>query len=144
MAIDLDLGRVFLDALLEVSRPRYLERGLEPPARAPFGRLLIDQCPPSLQGDVETTFLGRLAFRPELYRAPDGTPHAERAPGTRRPRVVVSFSTANQGELGAVLKSLSNLDIDLVATIAGLQTETLGLEAGRVELFSLPAGRGTA
>lgn len=140
VAIDPDLGEVFLGALLDAARPRYLERGLPAPTRAPLGDLLIDLCPPSLQEVGRTAATGRIALRPEPHRAPDGTPRAKRAPGSGRPRVLVGFSTALEGELGTVLRSLSTLDIDLVATTGGAPADGLELEPGRVELFTfLPA-----
>ncbi|MFJ9558850.1 glycosyltransferase [Streptomyces fuscichromogenes] len=142
MAIDPTLEPDVLDALAETARPRYLERGLEAPAHAPFGSLLLDLCPPSLQRDGVLPPLDRMALRPEPHAAPGGTPRAPRAAETGRPRVLVGFSTVPGAgpRLGPVLQSLSALDIDLVATSGGAPVDTLGLDRERVELFTfLPA-----
>jgi L-noviosyl transferase len=83
-----------------------------------------------------------VALRPEPPSAPEGTPRAQRAHGSGRPRVLVSFSTVARGSsgLGPLLRSLSELDIDLVATTGGRAIEDLEIDPDRIELFSfLPA-----
>ncbi|MGI5144602.1 glycosyltransferase [Streptomyces sp. CA-106110] len=142
MAIDPALEPELLDAMAATAHSRYLDRGLQAPTHAPSGRWLLDLCPPSLQREGALPALERIAVRPEPHQGPEGTPHAPRVPGTGRPRVLVSFSTAPGAspELGRVLRSLSTLDIDLVATTGGGTIDGLGLEPGRVELVSfLPA-----
>lgn len=140
VGVDPDLGEVFLNALLHATAPRYVARGLKAPAVAPLGRLLLDLCPPTLQEAGRPVGIERIALRPEPHRAPDGTPPAERAPGSGRPRVLVGFSTYAEGAIGELLQELSALDIDLVATTGGAPIDGLGLKPGRVELFSfLPA-----
>jgi L-noviosyl transferase len=144
MAIDPALEPELLDAMAASASSRYVDRGLEAPAHAPAGRLLLDLCPPSLQRDGQLPDLDRIAVRPEPHQGPEGEPHEPRVPGTGRPRVLVSFSTAPGAPpvLGPVLRSLSDLDVDLVATSGGGPTDDLGLEPGRVELVSfLPAAQ---
>ncbi|MEH0825372.1 MULTISPECIES: glycosyltransferase [unclassified Micromonospora] len=138
MGIDPALEPELLDAMVTTAHSRYIERGLEVPTNAPFGRRLLDLCPPSLQRDGALPALERIALRPEPHQAPEGTPRAPRLPGTGRPRVLVSFTTAPGGPptLGPVLRSLSTLDVDLVATTGGAPVEDLALEPGRVELVS--------
>jgi L-noviosyl transferase len=141
-AIDPSLEPELLDALAAAAQSRYLDRGLQAPAQAPSGRLLLDLCPPSLQRGGALPALDRIAVRPEPHQAPEGTPRTPRRAGTGRPRVLVSFSTAPGAspEPGPVLRSLSTLDVDLVATAGGVPVDSLGLEPGRAELFSfLPA-----
>ncbi|MFE7394469.1 glycosyltransferase [Streptomyces sp. NPDC057582] len=142
MAIDPALEPELLDALAAAAHSRYLDRGLEAPTHAPSGRWLLDLCPPSLQRGGALPALERIALRPEPHQRPEGTPRAPRVPGTGRPRVLVSFSTAPgaSAKLGPVLRSLSALDIDLVATAGGVPAQDFGLEPGRAEVFSfLPA-----
>ncbi|MEU9382923.1 glycosyltransferase [Streptomyces sp. NPDC048279] len=143
MAIDPTLEPELLTALAATAHRRYLERGLEPPAHAPCGQWLLDLCPPSLQRDGELPALHRLALRPEPHQAPEGAPRAPRATLSGRPRVLVSFSTAMNApeRLGSVLRSLSTLDVDLVATASGgMPIDSTGLDPDRVELVTfLPA-----
>ncbi|MEH0938880.1 glycosyltransferase [Micromonospora psammae] len=142
LAIDPALEPESLAALAVAAHARYLERGLEAPEHAPSGRWLLDLCPPSLQRGGTLPPLDRIALRPEPHQAPEGTPRAARVPGTGRPRVLVSLSTAPgaPSALGPILRSLSALDIDLVATTGGRPAEEFGVEPGRVELVSfLPA-----
>ncbi|MEH0983353.1 glycosyltransferase [Micromonospora sp. CPCC 205556] len=142
LAIDPALEPDALAALAAAAHARYLERGLEAPDHAPSGRWLLDLCPPSLQRGGALPPLDRIALRPEPHQAPEGTPRAPRVPGTGRPRVLVSLSTAPgaPSTLGPILRSLSALDIDLVATTGGRPAEEFGVEPGRVELVSfLPA-----
>jgi L-noviosyl transferase len=143
MAIDPALEPDALNALATTAHSRYLERGIEGPAHAPSGRWLLDLCPPSLRRGGELPGLELWALRPEPHQAPEGTPRAQRAELTGRPRVLVSFSTAKSEpeRLGSVLRSLSTLDVDLVATTTGdASVDGLGLDPDRVELISfLPA-----
>ncbi|MFJ4848730.1 MULTISPECIES: nucleotide disphospho-sugar-binding domain-containing protein [unclassified Streptomyces] len=142
MGIDPALEPEVLDALAATAHSRYVERGLEAPAQAPAGRWLLDLCPPGLQRDGALPALERIALRPEPHQGPEGTPRAARTPGTGRPRVLVSLSTARGAAptLGPLLRSLSALDVDLVATSSGVPVDDLGLEPGRVELVTfLPA-----
>jgi L-noviosyl transferase len=138
MAIDPALEPDVLHALAETVRPRYLARGLQAPAHAPSGDVLLDLCPPSLQRDGALPDLARKALRPEPHRAPDGTPPAPRAAGSGRPRVLVGFSTAPGAapRLGPVLESLGTLDVDLVATSGGVPVDPLALDQERVELVT--------
>ncbi|MFJ2399567.1 glycosyltransferase [Streptomyces sp. NPDC087843] len=143
MAIDPALEPEVLDALAATAHARYLERGLEAPTHAPAGEWLLDLCPPSLQRGGDLPTLERMALRPEPHQAPEGTPRAPRPALTGRPRVLVSFSTAMSAtdRLGSILKSLSTLDIDLVATASGgAPVDNTGLDPDRVELVAfLPA-----
>ncbi|MEU4092623.1 glycosyltransferase [Streptomyces sp. NPDC026673] len=142
MAIDPALEPEVLDALAATAHSRYLERGLQAPAHAPSGDWLLDLCPPGLQRGGALPALERIALRPEPHQGPEGTPRAPREPGGGRPRVLVSFSTVPgvTPPLGSVLRSLSALDIDLVATSGGVPADDLGLEPGRVEVVTfLPA-----
>ncbi|MFI8008072.1 glycosyltransferase [Streptomyces sp. NPDC086010] len=140
VAIDPDLGEVFLGALREAARPRYAAHALEVPARVPHADLMVDLCPPSLQDVNASTPLDRIALRPEPHRDPEGIPLVGRAPAGPRPRVLVGLSTVADGGLGPLLRELSALDIDLVATTGGAPAADLGLEPGRAEVFTfLPA-----
>jgi L-noviosyl transferase len=143
MAIDPALEPDVLDALAASARSRYLERGIEPPAHAPSGRWLLDLCPPSLRRDGTLPGMEHRALRPEPHQAPEGTPRARRAALTGRPRVLVSFSTSKREpeKLGSLLRSLSTLDVDLVATTSGdASVDGFGLDPDRVELVGfLPA-----
>ncbi|QWF79733.1 glycosyltransferase [Amycolatopsis sp. CA-230715] len=58
----------------------------------------------------------RLPLRPEAFRVP-GRPAAAAGRGTR-PKVLVSFGTvfANPAVLGPILRELSTMDVDIVAT----------------------------
>lgn len=138
MGIDPALEPEVLDALAATVRSRYLDRGLQAPAHAPSGRWLVDLCPPGLQRGGALPPLERMALRPEPHQGPEGTPRAARVPGTGRPRVLVSLSTVSgrASALGPLLRSLSVLDVDLVATTGGAPVDDLGLEPGRVELVS--------
>ncbi|QGN46952.1 glycosyltransferase [Micromonospora sp. WMMC415] len=138
VAIDPALEPGSLAALAVAARSRYLSRGLAAPDHVPSGRWLLDLCPPSLQRGGALPPLDHIALRPEPHQAPDGAPRAARVPGTGRPRVLVSLSTAPgaPSALGPVLRSLSALDVDLVAATGGRPAEEFGLEPGRVELFS--------
>ncbi|MDX3072789.1 glycosyltransferase [Streptomyces sp. MI02-7b] len=138
MGIDPALEPVLLDALASTAGTRYLDRGLQAPAHAPSGSRLLDLCPPSLQRDGVMPPLERIALRPEPHRSPEGTPRVPRVPGTGRPRVLVSLTTTRGAALmlGPMLRSLSALDVDLVATSGGASVEDLGLEPGRAELVS--------
>ncbi|MDX2646278.1 glycosyltransferase [Streptomyces sp. PA03-1a] len=138
MGIDPALEPEVLDALAATARSRYLDRGLQAPAHAPSGRWLVDLCPPGLQRGGALPPLERMALRPEPHQGPEGTPRAARVPGTGRPRVLVSLSTVSgrASALGPLLRSLSVLDVDLVATTGGAPVDDLGLEPGRVELVS--------
>ncbi|MFE5138572.1 glycosyltransferase [Streptomyces fagopyri] len=126
-------------ALAATVRARYLERGLQIPSQVPPGQWLLDLCPPSLQrrGALPMPPRERVAVRPEPHRGPDGAPRARRVPGGNRPRVLVSFDTASGAStgLGPVLRSLSALDIDLVATPGGDPVVDPGPQAGRIELL---------
>ncbi|MEV7323862.1 glycosyltransferase [Streptomyces sp. NPDC093970] len=143
MAIDPTLEPELLVALAATAHARYLEHGLEAPAHAPSGQWLLDLCPPSLQRGGELPRLNRMALRPEPHRAPAGSPPAPRAALSGRPRVLVSFSTAMNApdRLVPVLRSLSSLDVDLVATASGgVPIDSTGLDPDRVELVTfLPA-----
>ncbi|WP_432042476.1 glycosyltransferase [Streptomyces cadmiisoli] len=138
MAIDPALEPEALVAMARVARPRYLERGLEAPGdAAPFGRWLVDLCPPSLQRGGALPALERLPLRPEPHQGTEGHSGADPVAATGRPRVLVSFSTVLASpDLGPVLRSLSALDVDLVATVGSRPTDGFGLEPGRVELVS--------
>ncbi|MGW2464775.1 glycosyltransferase [Streptomyces sp. NPDC001761] len=137
VAVDPALEPDMLDAMAEAARSRYLERGLEAPVHAFSGDLLVDLCPPSLQRGGALPPLETVALRPEPHRRADGTQPAPRVPGTGRPRVLVSFSTASkESALGPVLRSLSELDVDLVATTGGAPTDGLDVPPGRVELVA--------
>ncbi|WP_431961712.1 glycosyltransferase [Actinacidiphila sp. bgisy160] len=138
MGIDPALEPEVLDALAATAHSRYLDRGLQAPRHAPSGRWLLDICPPGLQRDGVLPPLERIALRPEPHQGPEGTPRAARVPGTGRPRVLVSLSTARGAvpTLGPLLRSLSALDVDLVATSGGVPVGDLGLEPGRVELVT--------
>ncbi|MDX2705845.1 glycosyltransferase [Streptomyces sp. PA03-6a] len=138
MGIDPALEPEALDALAATAQSRYLDRGLQAPAHAPSGRWLLDLCPPGLQRGGALPPLERMALRPEPHQGPEGTPRAIRVPGTGRPRVLVSLSTVSgrASTLGPLLRSLSVLDVDLVATTGGAPVDDLGLEPGRVELVS--------
>ncbi|MGW2350819.1 glycosyltransferase [Actinacidiphila glaucinigra] len=138
MGIDPALEPDVLDALASTAHSRYLDRGLQAPAHAPSGRWLLDACPPGLQRDGALPPLERIALRPEPHRGPEGTSRAARVPGTGRPRVLVSLSTTRDAAptLGPLLRSLSALDVDLVATSGGIPVGDLGLEPGRVEMVT--------
>ncbi|MGW3248033.1 glycosyltransferase [Streptomyces sp. NPDC001070] len=138
MGIDPALEPEALDTLALTAHSRYIDRGLRAPAHAPSGDLLLDVCPPSLQRDGALPPLERVALRPEPHQGPEGTPRADRVPGTGRPRVLVSLSTvvSAASALPSLLKSLSALDVDLVATTGGGPVDDFGLEPGRVELVS--------
>lgn len=137
MGIDPALEPDVLEALASTVRSRYLDRGLEAPAHAPSGRWLLDTCPPSLQRGGPLPALERMLLRPEPHQGPEGTPPVPRVPGTGRARVLVSLSTVageSASTLGPILRSLSTLDVDLVATTGGAAVDDLGVEPGRVEL----------
>ncbi|NMO51758.1 glycosyltransferase [Actinoplanes sp. TBRC 11911] len=140
--IDPALETDFQDALVAAARPRYQDRDLQAPVHWLTGNRFVDLCPPSLQRADWVPPIDRIALRPEPYSAPEGTPPAQRAPGTGRPKVLVSLSTVAAAATGldTLLRSLSTLDVDLVATFSGRPIDDLGLEPGRIELFSfLPA-----
>jgi UDP:flavonoid glycosyltransferase YjiC (YdhE family) len=142
IGIDPALESDFQDALVAAARPRYQDRDLAAPVHWLTGNRFVDLCPPSLQRAAWIPPIDRIALRPEPYSAADGTPRAERASGTGRPRVLVSLSTVAEAAagLGELLRSLTALDVDLVATYSGRPVDDLGLEAGRIEMFSfLPA-----
>ncbi|MFG2476254.1 glycosyltransferase [Streptomyces fagopyri] len=125
-------------ALASTVHRRYLERGLQMPSQVPPGQWLLDLCPPSLQRRGALPLRERVALRPEPHRGPDGSPPARRGPGGGRPRVLVSFDTASGSSSGLapVLRSLSALDIDLVAATGGDPGDDLAPEPGRIELLS--------
>jgi L-noviosyl transferase len=140
MGIDPALETDFQDALVAAVRPRYEQRDLRAPDHWLSGDKVADLCPPSLQRAGWIPPIDRIALRPEPHSAPEGTPRAERASGTGRPRVLVSISTVARAAagLGSLLRSLSELDIDLVATTGG---QPIGdIDPTRIEVFSfLPA-----
>ncbi|MFJ9558873.1 glycosyltransferase [Streptomyces fuscichromogenes] len=125
-----------LDALAETVRPRYVDRGLQPPSRVPAGHLLLDLCPSSLQREGWQSPPGRIPLRPESALDPDGGPPEHRRVGAGRPRVLVGFG-AEAGasmELGPVIRSLSTLHVDLVVVAGDGRAEDLGRDPGRVRL----------
>ncbi|WP_329038168.1 glycosyltransferase [Streptomyces sp. NBC_00178] len=138
IATDPALEPDLLEALATSVGSRFLVRGLEAPVDALSGRWLLDLCPPSLHGAAEVPGVERKVLRPEPHQAPEGVPPVKRAALTGRPRVLVSFSTgSNEMErLGSLLRSLSTLDVDLVATTSGnpAPPEGFGLDPDRLEL----------
>lgn len=132
----------FTDPMVAMVRSRYDERGLPAPDRMPAGRWLLDTCPPGLQFDGvgAPPAVERIPLRPEPHQAP-GAPDTA-APGpvypvAERPRVLVSFGTVfgDPVVVGRLLRSLTALDVDLVATL-GLdgKPEDYDLDPDRVEL----------
>ncbi|MFF4247602.1 glycosyltransferase [Streptomyces sp. NPDC001822] len=140
MAIDPALEPDYQEALTASVSSRYLERGLDAPAHSMSGTWMVDICPPSLQGGGEVPGLERIPMRPSPHQAPEGTPAVQRAELTGRPRVLVSFSTglSELDRLGSLLRSLSALDVDLVATTSGdeVPLDGFGLDPARVELVT--------
>ncbi|NUP49589.1 MAG: glycosyltransferase family 1 protein [Catenulispora sp.] len=118
----------FLAAMTALAAPRFTARGLPAPTRVPAGRWLLDTCPPGLQYEGVRLPGEHVPLRPEPHRAgartiPSGpgassaaTPDA--AAGAR-PRVLVTFGTvfADPAVVGPLLAALSELDVDLVATL---------------------------
>jgi UDP:flavonoid glycosyltransferase YjiC (YdhE family) len=134
----------FLDAMTALVRPRYTERGLLAPSATPSGRWLLDTCPPGFQGarSATATNIQRLALRPEPHQAAGhegraGYAGQDLAGVSDRPMVLVSFGTlfADPAVVGPILRSLSTLDIDLVATL-GLdgKADELAVDADRITL----------
>jgi UDP:flavonoid glycosyltransferase YjiC (YdhE family) len=133
-----------LQTITATLRSRYRDRGLHPPTFAPFGDWLFDTCPPSLQRDGVLPPLERLALRPEPHQSLAGAPHPPRAPGTGRPRVLISLGTGPGAApmLGPIFQSLSALDVDLAGTSDGGTAEGLGRKPGRVERVTfMPAAQ---
>jgi L-noviosyl transferase len=142
IGIDPALEPEFQEALVAAAGRRYADRDLTAPSHWLSGDWVVDLCPPSLQRAGWVPPIERIALRPEPHQAPEGTPRASRVPGTGRPRVLVSLSTlaSTSAALAQMLRSLSALDVDLVATTGGRPVGDLGLDPGRIELFSfLPA-----
>ncbi|PWR05844.1 glycosyltransferase [Micromonospora acroterricola] len=130
----------FTDALTAVVRSRYEERGLSAPERTPSGRWLLDTCPPGLQfPDVAVPpSVERIALRPEPHQALDAptTSGGATPPADGRPRVLVSFGTvfADPAVVGPLLGALTDLDVDVLATL-GLdgKPQDYQLDSDRVE-----------
>ncbi|MFE2053505.1 glycosyltransferase [Streptomyces sp. NPDC059459] len=120
-----------LDAMADKVAGRYVERGLQPPSRVPWGRWLLDLCPPSLHPQGWTPPLQRVALRADFVgeaAIPPGPPFASAG---ERPRVLLGPGTATGASLGleAVLRSLDSLGIEVAAaagwrTAAGLACDT--------------------
>jgi UDP:flavonoid glycosyltransferase YjiC (YdhE family) len=131
----------FLGPMAALAARRHAERGLTAPAGAPSGRWLLDTCPPSLQFDGVRQPGERIALRPEPHRGagheavPSGAVGA--AGAVSRPRVLVTFGTffGNPAVVGPLLKALSELNVDLTATL-GLdgKAEDYDVDPRRVEL----------
>jgi UDP:flavonoid glycosyltransferase YjiC (YdhE family) len=138
-----------LVGMTAAAAPRYIERGMTPPAVTPSGRWLLDTCPPSLQFEGVTWPTERIALRPEPHQAvvpgvgapTTGLPAkhgaAEPRPDWTRPRVLVTFGTffGDPGVVGPLLKELSGLNVGLSSTL-GLdgKAEDYDLDPQRVEL----------
>lgn len=130
----------FLGPMAALAARRHAERGLTAPTGAPSGRWLLDTCPPSLQFDGARQPGERIALRPEPHRAAghetaSGAVRVGRA--ASRPRVLVTFGTffGSPAVVGPLLKALSELDVDLTATL-GLdgKAEDYDVDPQRVEL----------
>ncbi|MGV9350609.1 glycosyltransferase [Streptomyces spiralis] len=126
------------DLLAKTVHTRRLDHGVATSSSLPSGRWLLDLCPPSLQRAGRLPLMEHMALRPEPHRGAPGQPRVPRKTGSGRPRVLVSFGSghgASQGFL-ALLRSLTVLGVDLVATTAGEPAHEPGPGPGRVELVS--------
>ncbi|RKR92429.1 UDP:flavonoid glycosyltransferase YjiC (YdhE family) [Micromonospora pisi] len=134
----------FMTAMTMLVRSRYEERGLTPPDQSPSGRWLLDTCPPGLQfeGASPPPGVTRLPLRPEPHRSEqtpitDPSGGAAVPPAGERPRVLVTFGTvfADPGVVAPLLRSLSALDIEIVATLGfDGKPEEYALDSERVRL----------
>ncbi|MGX1544461.1 glycosyltransferase [Streptomyces adustus] len=126
-----------LDALTATVRSRYLDRGLQPPARTPSGRWLLHLSPPSLRHEEGPSSSPRhMAMRAEPCLGPVPQPRARRVSGTGRPKVLVGFGAevVTSLELGPVLKALSALDVDLLVAAKGRRVDVLEGEREGIRL----------
>ncbi|WP_121702489.1 nucleotide disphospho-sugar-binding domain-containing protein [Streptomyces sp. E5N298] len=112
-----------LDALADKMAGRYIERGLQPPSQVPWGRWLLDLCPPSLHPQGWKPPLPRVALRAEFMGEEAIPSGPSRASAGERPRVLLGPGTATGAIPGleALLRSLRTLDIEIAAT-AGWRT----------------------
>lgn len=120
------LPEPFAAAMTAVAAPRYAARGLVPGSPSWY----LDTCPPSMQQAGWQRPDGRLPLRPEAFRAP-GQPGAVTGKSTR-PKVLVSFGTvfADPAVVGPILRELSTMDVDIVATAT--EPARFGVDGDRV------------
>lgn len=108
---------MLLDFLDDRARAAHAARELPMPADTWF----LDTCPPALQSEGWQHPEGWRALRPEAHRGGSTATPPNTSP---RPRVLVTFGTwYNKPEtLAPLLRELSTMDIDIVATL-GLATD---------------------